>query len=135
MNRKVFVQLWTAKNLDNPFGNALKDAVLSIAEARGSGDYDPNKWAETMFTGFATSFMGSVLEEGYMDLAKKGDEVLNPAEKLALSFTNTYLFNGTVGNNWDLPSTVKDVTYGYFIDHNFLYSSYSRQKSFFQKNK
>jgi RHS repeat-associated protein len=63
--KKYTPDSWAAKNLDNPFGNAVKDGIMSVADARASGDYNPDDWFGTMTNGFVSSFIGGVIQEGY----------------------------------------------------------------------
>ncbi len=135
MNRKVLVQLWTAKNLDNPFGNALKDAVLSIAEARASGDYAPDKWFESFLIGSGNSLIASGTEKAFRTSFDIADEIaLNPIQKIGLNYASTYISNVFISKDFNPFRPIQGVITDYFLDqHIYNYSSWSHLGTKFTK--
>ncbi len=127
---------WAAKHLDNPVGNAVKDGILSIAEARASGDYNPDKWKETMTTGFITSLIGGVIEKGYEKSFSDYIEadILNPLQRLGVDYLSAYSTQVILQQDLNILSPAQGVITDYFLSEGLLkYAGWSQNNSFYTR--
>ncbi len=127
---------WAAKNLDTPLGNAVKDGILSIAEARASGDYKPDKWFETMITGFGTSLISGFYEEVYKSSFPKRvkADLLNPMQKFTIDYFSAYTAQVVFEQNFNILSPAQGVITDYFLsDGLFQYVGWSQNSSFYTR--
>lgn len=132
--KKYTTESWVSKNLDNPLVNAVKDGILSIADARASGDYNPEKWVETMTMGFATSFMGNMYEESYGEdgMNKIVNGLVNPAQRLGLDYLSAYTAQIITTGDFNLLSPMQGTISSYFLsDGLFRYAGWSSYHSGF----
>jgi RHS repeat-associated protein len=132
--KKYTTESWVSKNLDNPLVNAVKDGILSIADARASGDYKPDEWFSSFLVGSGNSLIASATEDTFKGIFDIEDSAyLNPIQHIGLSYINSYLSNAIFEQDFNIIRPIQTVLQDYFLQDIWQYASWSHLNKKFAK--